>query len=166
MKQALSKYPYSPGSMALMEQLKHRILVLDGAMGTMIQRYGLDEHDFHSGCHCGCEKGKALKGCNDILSITRPDIIEDIHRQYLEAGADIVTTNTFNANAISLADYDMQSKVREINFTAARLTRRVADEYSARCTLYRLPIYGFAESLNASVAAGIVIYELARAMRN
>ena len=132
MKQALSKYPYSPGSMALMEQLKHRILVLDGAMGTMIQRYGLDEHDFHSGCHCGCETGKALKGCNDILSITRPDIIEDIHRQYLEAGADIVTTNTFNANAISLADYDMQSKVREINFTAARLTRKVADEYSEK----------------------------------
>lgn len=125
----ICKFPYSPDSLALMEQMKHRILVLDGAMGTMIQCYGLDEHDFHSGCHCGCETGKALKGCNDILVETRPDVIADIHAKYLASGADIITTDTFNANAISLADYGLEDAVERINIAAAKLAKSVVKDH-------------------------------------
>jgi len=105
-----------------MQQLiNERILVLDGAMGTMIQQYNLSEADFRG------ERFKdlpgLLKGNNDMLCLTRPDVIEEIHRKYLEAGADIIETNTFNATAVSMADYHMQAYCREINLAAARLAR-------------------------------------------
>ena len=107
--------------------LKERILVLDGGMGTMIQRYNLTEADYRG------DKYKdfpgMLRGNNDLLCITRPDVIAAIHRQYLEAGADIFTTNTFNANAISLEDYGMTDEVHAINWAGARLARNVADSY-------------------------------------
>ena len=114
-----------------MQQLiNERILVLDGAMGTMIQQYNLSEADFRG------ERFKELpgllKGNNDMLCLTRPDVIEEIHRKYLEAGADIIETNTFNATAVSMADYHMQAYCREINLAAARLARKIADEYTAR----------------------------------
>lgn len=106
--------------------LKERILVLDGAMGTMIQSYRLDEADYR-GQRFG-DWPKDLKGNNDLLSLTRPDIIRDIHRAYLDAGADIIETNSFNANRVSLADYDMQSLAVEISRTSAQIARAVADE--------------------------------------
>ena len=114
-----------------MQQLiNERILVLDGAMGTMIQQYNLSEADFRG------ERFKdlpgLLKGNNDMLCLTQPDVIEEIHRKYLEAGADIIETNTFNATAVSMADYHMQAYCREINLAAARLARKIADEYTAR----------------------------------
>ena len=114
-----------------MQQLiNERILVLDGAMGTMIQQYNLSEADFRG------ERFKdlpgLLKGNNDMLCLTRPDVIEEIHRKYLEAGADIIETNTFNATAVSMADYHMQAYCREINLAAARLARKIADEYTVR----------------------------------
>ena len=112
------------------EEIRKRVLVLDGAMGTMIQQYGLSEADFRG------ERFKdipsMMKGNNDILCLTRPDVIEEIHRKYLEAGADIIETNTFNATSVSMADYHMETFCREINLAAARLARRVADEFTAR----------------------------------
>lgn len=114
----------------IQEYIDKRILVLDGAMGTMIQQYGLTESDFR-GDRFRDIPGM-LKGCNDILCLTRPDIIRDIHRKYLEVGADIIETNTFNATSVSLADYRMQSYCREINLEAARLARHLADEYTAK----------------------------------
>ena len=104
-----------------------RILILDGAMGTMIQRMGLAESDFHCGCGCHAEGGRELKGCNDMLCLTRPDVIEQIHRAYIDAGADIIETNSFNANAISLADYGLEGRAREIARAAARVARKAAD---------------------------------------
>jgi 5-methyltetrahydrofolate--homocysteine methyltransferase len=110
--------------------LKKRILVLDGAMGTMIQRYKLTEEDFRG------ERFKdhphELKGNNDILAITRPDVIREIHAAYFEAGADIAETNTFSSTSIAQADYQLQDAVREINLAAARCAREVADEFTAR----------------------------------
>ena len=107
--------------------LKERILILDGGMGTMIQQYNLTEADYRG------ERFKdspgMLRGNNDLLNITRPDVIGAIHRQYLDAGADIFTTNTFNANAISMEDYGMAAEVREINWAGARLARKIADDY-------------------------------------
>lgn len=104
--------------------------MLDGAMGTMIQRYNLSEADFRG------ERFKdvpgMMKGNNDLLCLTRPDIIEEIHRKYLEAGADIIETNTFNSTSVSMSDYHTENCCREINLEAARLARRVADEYTAR----------------------------------
>ena len=109
---------------------KQRILILDGAMGTMIQRYKLSEADYRG------EQYKDwpvdLKGNNDLLSITQPDIIASIHAEYFAAGADIIETNTFNATTISMADYDMQSVSKQINFESARLARKVADEFTAK----------------------------------
>jgi len=99
-----------------------RILVLDGAMGTMIQAFGLGEDDFRGEDFVA--HGRDLKGCNDLLSLTRPEAIESIHRGFLEAGADILSTNTFNANRISLADYALESRVRDINLAAAACARR------------------------------------------
>jgi 5-methyltetrahydrofolate--homocysteine methyltransferase len=115
---------------ALHDALKQRILVLDGAMGTMVQRFGLTEaqfrgerfRDFH----------KDLRGNNDLLTLTRPEVIREIHAQYLEAGADILETNTFNSTSISQADYGLESVVPELNFEAARLAREVADNFTAR----------------------------------
>ncbi len=110
------------------EILKERILVLDGAMGTMIQRHNLTEEDFRKGWFEGHHK--PLKGNNDLLSLTRPDIIEDIHRQYFEAGADIAETNTFSGTTVAQADYDLQHAVFDINFHSAQIARRVADEFT------------------------------------
>ncbi len=110
--------------------LKQRILIIDGAMGTMIQRYKLTEADYRG------ERFKDwpgdLKGNNDLLSITRPEIVEEIHKQYLDAGADIIETNTFNSTSISQADYQMQELAYELNLAAARCARRAADEYTAK----------------------------------
>lgn len=110
--------------------VRERILTLDGAMGTMIQRYNLTEADFRNE-RFEQIKGQ-LKGNNDLLVLTSPHIILDIHRKYLEAGADIIETDTFNATSISMADYHVQEYVHEINLTAARLARGIADEYTAK----------------------------------
>lgn len=109
------------------EFLKKRILILDGGMGTMIQKYKLTEKDYRG--ERFADFPSQLKGNNDLLCVTRPDIIQSIHRQYLDAGADIFTTNTFNANSISMEDYNMQSMVREINLAAGALARDLADSY-------------------------------------
>lgn len=107
-----------------------RILVLDGAMGTMIQQYNLREEDFR-GERFAHIAGQ-LKGNNDFLCLTRPDVVQEIHRKYLEAGADIIETNTFSSTVISMADYHVQEYVNEINLAAVRLAREVADEYTAK----------------------------------
>ena len=108
--------------------IKQRILVLDGAMGTMIQQYGLVEEDFRG------ERFKdvpgLMKGNNDILCLTRPDVIADIHRKYLEAGADLITTCTFSSQRVSMADYNVQEYCREMNLEGARIARQLADEYT------------------------------------
>ncbi len=106
-----------------------RILIIDGAMGTMIQRYNLTEQDFR-GDRFLSHKGD-LKGNNDLLSITRPDIIGAIHREYLAAGADIIETNTFSGTKIAQADYHLEEAVYDINFLSAKIAREAADEYSA-----------------------------------
>jgi 5-methyltetrahydrofolate--homocysteine methyltransferase len=116
--------------MKIEEILKKRIMVLDGAMGTMIQRHKLEEKDFRG------EKLKdhphPLKGNNDLLSITRPDIIKEIHRQYFEAGSDIVETNTFGSTSVAQADYHLEFLVYEINFQAAKIAKEVAAEFTAK----------------------------------
>lgn len=113
----------------IQQLIRERILVLDGAMGTMIQQYNLSEADFRG------ERFKdipgQLKGNNDLLCLTRPEVIEDIHRKYLVAGADIIETNSFNATSVSMADYHVQAYCREINLAAVRLARRMADEFTA-----------------------------------
>lgn len=98
-----------------------RILILDGGMGTMVQTFGLKEEDYR-GERFADFPGQ-LKGNNDLLCLTRPDVIKSIHRQYLDAGADIFATNTFNANAVSMEDYGMQAYVKEINVAAGKLAR-------------------------------------------
>lgn len=113
----------------LYDAVARRILVLDGAMGTMIQRYNLKEEDFRGEMFKNIDR--CIKGNNDILSLTAPAVIEEIHRKYLDAGADIIETNTFNANRISMEDYGMESYVTEMNVAAAKLARRLADEYTA-----------------------------------
>ncbi len=110
-------------------QLAHRILILDGAMGTMIQAHKLEEDDFRGERFAHWESN--LKGNNDLLALTQPQIIRQIHAAYLDVGADIIETNTFNANRISLADYHMQDLAFEINVAAARLAREIADEFTA-----------------------------------
>ncbi len=110
-------------------QLNERILVLDGAMGTMIQQYNLEEDDFRG------ERFKdhpdSLKGNNDLLSLTRPDVIQAIHEAYFKAGADIAETNTFSSTSIAQADYNLQEAVYDLNFESARLARQAADKYTA-----------------------------------
>ena len=112
----------------LVELLEKKILIMDGAMGTMIQRYTLTEEDFR-GSHFP-ESKIPLKGNNDLLSITRPDIIKAIHLEYLNAGADIIETNTFSGTTISQADYELESAVYEINFQSAKLAKEAALELS------------------------------------
>ena len=114
----------------LLESLDQRILLLDGAMGTMIQGYGLTEDDYRGDRFASWERD--LKGNNDLLSITRPDVIRKIHNAFLDAGADIIETNTFNSNAPSMADYGMESLVTELNTTSARLARECADAVAAK----------------------------------
>lgn len=112
------------------ELLKNRILILDGAMGTMIQRHKLVEEDYRGERFAGVAIPQ--KGNNDLLVLTRPDVIEGIHRSYLEAGADIIETDTFNAQRISMEDYGMAGIVREMNLAAARLARKAADDYTLK----------------------------------
>ena len=110
--------------------LKTRILLLDGAMGTMIQSYKLDEAGYRGACLAGHDHD--VKGDNDLLALTQPDIVRAIHDAYFEAGADIVSTNTFNATSIAQADYGLQRRVHELNAAAARLARECADAWTAR----------------------------------
>src|ERR1700754_2425755 len=116
--------------MDIRKELEKRILVIDGAMGTMIQRYQLSEKDFRG------ERFKDhttdLRGNNDLLNITRPDIIKAIHAEYLEAGADIIETNTFSTQVISLADYHLEELAYELSYEGARIAREVADEYTKK----------------------------------
>ena len=116
--------------MTLQHAAEKRVLVLDGAMGTMIQRYRLSEEDYRG------ERFRVhphpLKGNNELLSLTRPDIIKAIHDAYFEAGADIAETNTFNANAVSQADYHLQELAYELNLESAKIARKSADEWSAK----------------------------------
>ncbi len=120
--------PLSQPPVGLEALLKERLLVLDGAMGTMVQKYGLQEADYRG--ERFRNQAHTLKGCNDILSITQSELISDIHRKYLQAGADVIETNTFNANRFSLADYGLEDLAYEINASSARLARIVADEFS------------------------------------
>ncbi len=125
----MSNHQLDPAKYPILREAQKRILILDGAMGTMIQRHTLGESDFrgerfHS--H-GCD----VKGNNDLLAITRPDIIDGIHRAYLEAGADILETNTFNSNSVSMADYQMEGLVYELNVAAARLAKKAAQDFTA-----------------------------------
>ncbi|MCP4832441.1 MAG: dihydropteroate synthase, partial [Gammaproteobacteria bacterium] len=115
---------------ALIELLGQRIVILDGAMGTMIQQHKLEEADFRGERFADWEY--ELRGNNDLLTLTQPEVIADIHRAFLEAGADILETNTFNSNAASLADYGMQALVTEFNEAGAKLARRVADEVTEK----------------------------------
>ena len=112
--------------MTIQEALQHRILILDGAMGTKIQTYGLSPDDFHRGPFA--DWPVSLAGNNDVLSITRPDVIADIHRTYIEAGADIISTNTFSSNRISQQEYACTDMARQLAYEGARLARRIADE--------------------------------------
>ena len=111
------------------KELQERILVLDGAMGTMLQRYNFSEEDFRA------DRFKdyhlPLKGNNDLLSLTQPEAIAEVHRKYFEAGADIVETNTFSGTTIAMADYQMEDLVYELNYESARIAKRVADEFTA-----------------------------------
>lgn len=130
--------------------LEKRILILDGGLGTMIQRTHPVEADFRGSrfAEWGCD----LKGCNDLLVLTRPDTIANIHREYLDAGADIIETNSFNANAISLADYDLQDYVLEINTAAARLARTVADDWSLKHSGVKRYVAGSVGPTNRSLS--------------
>ena len=113
----------------LLNLLQERIVILDGGMGTMIQGFKLTEADYRGTRFADWPSD--LKGNNDLLCITQPEVIQSIHRQYLDAGADIFATNTFNANAVSMEDYGMEHLVKEINIAAARLSRELADSYMA-----------------------------------
>jgi 5-methyltetrahydrofolate--homocysteine methyltransferase len=114
----------------LRELISERILILDGAMGTMIQQYNLSEEDFRGKQFAGIPG--LMKGNNDLLCLTRPDVVRDIHQKYLKAGADIIETNSFSATTVSMADYRMQDYVREINLAAAKIAREAADEYTVK----------------------------------
>lgn len=108
--------------------LQDRILILDGAMGTMLQRYNFSEEDFRG--QRFKDYPSSLKGNNDLLSLTQPEAIADVHRQYFEAGADIAETNTFSSTTIAMADYNMENLVYELNFESAKIARQVADEFT------------------------------------
>ena len=112
----------------LYKALSERILVLDGAMGTMLQRYKFTEEDYRGERFKNWEY--PLKGNNDLLSLTQPQAIEEVHRKYLEAGADIIETNTFSGTTIAMADYHMEDLVYELNFESAKIARKVCDEFS------------------------------------
>jgi 5-methyltetrahydrofolate--homocysteine methyltransferase len=114
----------------LLQVIEQRILILDGAMGTMIQRYTLTEEDFRTPelkAH-----PKSLKGNNDLLSLSRPDIVKAIHREYLEAGSDIIETNTFSGTTIAQEDYGLSHLAYEINFESSKIAREIADEFTAQ----------------------------------
>jgi 5-methyltetrahydrofolate--homocysteine methyltransferase len=116
--------------MNIKEILRERILIIDGAMGTMIQRHKLEESDFRGDRFK--DHPYPLKGNNDLLSITRPDIIKDIHRQYFEAGADIIETNTFSGTSIAQADYHLEHIIYDLNYQSAKIAKEVADEFTKK----------------------------------
>ena len=115
---------------SLRDLFDQRIVVLDGAMGTMIQKHRLDEAAYRGARYADWHRD--LKGCNDLLVLTRPELIGEIHREFVDAGADIISTNTFNSTSIALADYGLESLVYELNRDAALLARRIADEEAIR----------------------------------
>ncbi len=117
----------SSHSATIRQELEKRVLIIDGAMGTMIQRYQLNEEDYRGDRFKNFNH--PLKGNNDLLSLTRPDIIEAIHLEYLQAGADIIETNTFNAQKISLADYSMEDLAYELNYESARIAKNALKKY-------------------------------------
>ena len=117
-------------SSKLYEALNQRILVLDGAMGTMLQRYQFSEEDYRGARFKDWKF--PLKGNNDLLSLTQPKAIEEVHRKYLEAGADIIETNTFSGTTIAMADYHMEELVYELNYESAKIARKVCDEFTAK----------------------------------
>ena len=112
------------------QALQNRILILDGAMGTMLQRYKFSEEDFRGERFKNFHK--SVKGNNDLLSLTQPQAIAEIHSKYFAAGADIVETNTFSSTTIAMADYDMQDLVYELNYESAKIAKKVADEFTAK----------------------------------
>ena len=114
----------------LYKALGERILILDGAMGTMIQRYNFTEEDYRGERFKDWES--PLKGNNDLLSLTQPEVIEEIHRKYLLAGADIIETNTFSGTTIAMADYHMEDLVYELNYESAKIAKKVCDEFTAQ----------------------------------
>src|ERR1700733_14227448 len=115
------------------KELQKRILIIDGAMGTMIQQHKLEEKDYRGDRFKDWHTD--VKGNNDLLSITQPQVIVDIHNQYLEAGADIIETNTFSSTSIAQADYDMQSLAYELNVAAAKCARNAVKDFLANCQL-------------------------------
>ena len=117
-----------PSAQALRDALKERVLVLDGAMGTMIQRHELTEADFRG--ERFRDHPSLLQGANDLLVLTQPEIIEAIHREYLAAGADIIETNTFSSTTVGMAEYGVDEAIYELNVEAARSARRAADAFS------------------------------------
>src|SRR5882672_6199208 len=121
--------PQYTRAQALPEILKQRIVILDGAMGTMIQRYKLGEADFRG--ERFKDHTKDLKGNNDLLQLTRPDVIREIHERYLAAGADIIETNTFGATSVAQEDYGLAHLAREMNVAAARVAREAAAKFSS-----------------------------------
>ena len=133
--------------------LGERILVLDGAMGTVIQSYRLGRPTIAASA--SAMQPRDLKGNNDLLVLTRPDVIGEIHRRYLDSGADIIETNTFNSNAPSQADYGLESLVRELNLAAAQIARRAADEVAARTGRPRF----VAGALGPDESHGVVVAE-------
>lgn len=136
--------------MTLEELFKQRIVIIDGAMGSLIQTYGLEENDFRG--ERFAKHHKDVKGNNDLLSITRPDVIEAIHGRYFDAGADLVETNTFNSTSISQADYDMEAAVRDINFAAAQCARRAANAAEARTPGRKCFVAGAIGPLNRTLS--------------
>lgn len=126
----VKQFKFEEMKKTIQDCLKERILIIDGAMGTMIQRHKLEEADYRGNRFKDWHTD--VKGNNDLLSITQPQIIESIHKQYLEAGADIIETNTFSSTSIAQADYDMQSLAYELNVASAQCARKAADEYTAK----------------------------------
>jgi len=117
----------------LIRLMRTRILIMDGAMGTMIQQHHLSESDFRGAGSCGLHgHARDLRGDNDLLVLTQPEVIRAIHDEYLEAGADVIETNTFSATSIAQADYGLESRAKEINFAAARIARECGDAWTAR----------------------------------
>ena len=135
---------------ALMHALAQRILVLDGAMGTMIQRYKLNEAEYRGTRFADWPSD--LRGNNDLLTLTNPDVIGEIHAEYLKAGADILETNTFNSTTISMADYGMQSLAYELNLEGAKLARKVADDFSATTPIQPRFVAGVLGPMNRTLS--------------
>ena len=139
---------------AIEQAVAKRILILDGAMGTMVQRHQLDEAAFRGGRFAN--HPKALQGNNDVLVLTQPEIIRGIHTQYLEAGADLIETSTFSSTRIAQADYGLESAVYDLNYQAARLARKAADEWSdRRAVTFDEMVETFEEQVRALVEGGV-----------